>query len=561
MKNRRFRIAAALLSLTVLGTSLAGCSSQPSQEASPQESSVSAASPESSAESGGGEGTGAGVSYPVQTDVTLTYWKDLNSQNVAPNYNSFNDTEFSKYLDEETGIKVEYISPPVGNAPQAFNLLVASGNMPDIIDYSWNRTPGYPGGTEAALNNKIIIPLNELMEENAPDLKAILDENPQYDKMIKTDAGIYSIFPVMKMDDYLNTTYGLVLRGDWLEELGLEIPETMDEWHTVLTAFKNEKGAEFPFSYATPWDVFNPFMNGMLIGAYGVNKEWYLQEGTTTYGPYESGYKDWLATMAQWYQEGLIDNNFATNDQVTIDYNVLTGKTGAVALWLGSGLGKYLPELRSQDPDATLVAAPYPVLKKGDTPQFSSLLNMFDGAGACITTSCSNPELAVQFLNYGYTEKGRKTFNYGREGISYTVDGGAVNLTEAVTASPDGWPIGQAWSKYAHGVYPGPYFSERRFLELYYTFPEQLDGLDKWTATNMREHLIPPITPTQEESSEFARIMTDVKAYVDEYSLTVIMGTADLESTYDTYLEELKRMNMERAIEIQQTALERYNAR
>lgn len=555
------RVFAALLSAALLGTAFAGCSggeAPVSGDTAPAPSSSADQAPAPSAEPA--EAPAAGVSYPMNTAVTLTYWIELNGANVAPNYNSLNDTEFSKYLEEETGVHVEYISPAVGDAQQSFNLLVASGNMPDIIDYGWNRSPGYPGGPEAAINNKIIIPLNDLLDTYAPDLKAILDENPSYDKMIKTDSGNYYIFPVMKLDDYLNTTYGLVLRGDWLKELGLEVPETIDDWHTVLTAFKNEKGAEFPLSYFNG-DVFNLFNNGMFIGAYGITKEWFLQDGNVTYGANEAAYKDFLKLMSQWYAEGLLDNNIATLDQVTVDSNILTDKTGATSLWLGSGLGKYIPELRAIKEDATLVAAPYPVLNKGDEPQFNSLLNMFDGAGACITTQCKNPEIAVQFLNYGYSEKGRKTYNYGREGISYTVDNGVVNLTEAVTNSPDGWPIGQAWSKYARGVYPGPYFSERRFLELYYTFPEQLDGLDKWTATNMHAHLMPPVSPTQEESAEFARIMTDVKAYVDEYSLTAIMGTTDIDSTFGGYLEELKRLNIERAIEIQQSALERYNAR
>lgn len=550
------RILVSLWATTIVFTT-AACSSQTTSSSKDSKETQ----PQSAASSVGAETTDNTVTYPLQTDKKLTYWVELNAQNVAPNYNTLNDTEFVKYLEEETGVKVEYISPAVGNAQQAFNLLVASGNMPDIIDYGWNRSNGYPGGPEAAIKNKIILPLNDLMDSCAPDMKKIFEENSDFDRMVKTDSGAYYIFPVMKLDNYLNTTYGLVLREDWLEELGLSVPETIDDWHTVLTAFKEKKGAQFPLSYGAPWNVFNPFENGMFIGAYGITKNWYIDKGVATYGAYQPAYKDWLKTMAQWYAEGLLDNNFATNDQAAIDSNILTGKTGATALWLGSGLGKYIPELRKDNPEATLVSAPYPVLNKGDRPQFNSLLNMFDGAGACITTSCKDPELAAKFLNYGYTEKGRKTYNYGREGISYTMDNGVVNLTEEVTKNPDGWPIGQAWSKYARGVYPGPYFSEKRFLELYYTFPEQLDGLDKWTATDMSNYLMPPISPTPEESGEFSRIMTDITAYVNEYSLTAIMGTVDIDATFDTYLAAIKGMKVDRAIEIQQVALDRYNAR
>jgi putative aldouronate transport system substrate-binding protein len=136
-----------------------------------------------------------------------------------------------------------------------------------------------------------------------------------------------------------------------------------------------------------------------------------------------------------------------------------------------------------------------------------------------------------------------------------------VNLTEAVTDSPEGWPLSQAWSKYAHGVYPGPFFSERRFLELYYPYPEQVDALRVFTSANMKPHLMPPVSPAIEDSYDFARIMTNVMAYEDEYSLMAIMGTVNIDATFDNFREQLKKLGIDRAIEIQQEALERYSKR
>jgi putative aldouronate transport system substrate-binding protein len=500
--------------------------------------------------------------YPIKTDVILTYWKELNGT-VSPHFTSLNDTEFAKYIQEETGIKVNFISPAVGGGRDAFNLLVASGNMPDIIEYGWNRLPGYPGGPTMALKNKVIVPLDNLLDY-APDVKRLFDENPNYDKMVKTDDGTYYIFPVMKLDDYLNTTYGLFVRNDWLDELNMQVPVTIDDWYNVLLAFKNKKGAVHTFTFhrnTNIGSVFNPFANGMFTGAYGFTKGWFLKDGKTAYGAYEMAYRDWLKTMSKWYDEGLIDTNFATNDGATVDSNILNGLAGACALQIGGGLGRYLPELRAQDPKASMIAAPYPVLKAGETPQFNSMLNPFDGGGACITTSSKNQEIAARFLNYGYTETGRKTWNYGREGISYTINNGVVNLTEVVTDSPEGWPLSQAWSKYAHGVYPGPFFSERRFLELYYPYPEQVDALRVFASANMKPHLMPPVSPAVDESYDFARIMTNVMAYEDEYSLMAIMGTVNIDATFDNFREQLKKLGIDRAIEIQQEALERYNKR
>ena len=71
--------------------------------------------------------------------------------------------------------------------------------------------------------------------------------------MIKTDDGHYYVFPFVRGDEALCHTIGPMLREDWLEELGLEVPTTIDEWHTVLTAFKEKKGASAPFT----WGIYH----------------------------------------------------------------------------------------------------------------------------------------------------------------------------------------------------------------------------------------------------------------------------------------------------------------
>jgi putative aldouronate transport system substrate-binding protein len=514
-----------------------------------------------SGSSAAGGASGKTVSYPVKTKEKLTYWMELNAQNVAPNFKNIGDTEFNKQLTKETGIPVEYIHPAVGQGTQSFNLLVASNNMPDIVDYGWNKVVGgYPGGPSAAINNKIIVALGPYMDKDAPDYKRLLVENPGYDKMVKTDDAKYYIFGDMKLDDYLNTTFGLNLRMDWLKDLKLETPVTIDDWYVMLKAFKEKKGATAPLSWAGSGNPFYMFNNGLFIGAYGVTKGLYTTDGKVKFGPYEPGYRDWLTTMNKWYKEGLFDNNFATNDQKAYDANVINGKTGAVPTWPGSGLGKFIPALKTADPKAQLAPVQYPVLNKGDKPQFNSLLNAYDGGGACITAKAKNPSLAAQFLNYGYTQKGRVTWNYGIEGVSYTTVNGVVKMTPEVVKNPKGLPVGQAWSIYSRGVYPGPYFSEKHFLEEYYIYQEQKDALTIWTQTDMKKHLMPPVSPTPEESAEHAKIMNDINSYVDEFTLKAIMGTEDIKN-FDKYIAQLKKLKMDRALEIQQSALDRYNKR
>lgn len=509
-----------------------------------------------------GTKTSAGsTSYPISTTKTLTYWVALNG-NVASNYKSLGDTPYAKELEKETGVKIEYKHPASGQATTEFNLMVSSGNLPDMIEYNWL---GFPGGPQAAINNNVIVKLNKYYTADAPDLTKLLKSKPDIDKQIKTDEGSYYVFPNLNTVNASMATYGMVVRGDWLKELNLKVPETIDDWHAVLTAFKTQKGATLPLTYDGSSSTFRPFENGYFTGAYGINKGFYVDNGKVKFGPYEKGYKDWLTTMNQWYKEGLIDNNFATNDSKAKDADVLGGKTGAVPVYPGSDLGKYLPALKAKDANATLVPTPVPVLKKGEKPQFGYMLNNFlAGTGVAITTSCKDPDLAAKFLNFGYSDKGSLLYNFGVPGVSYNMVNGTPKVTDEVLKNPKGLSIGAAWASYARGVYPGPYDGgkySKEYMDQYYPYQEQKDAIPMWSNTDMAKHIMPPVTPTQDESTQLSKYNTDITTFVNEYTLKAIMGVQSLNDYDNSFTAKLKSLNVEKVIAIEQASYDRYNKR
>ena len=116
--------------------------------------------------------------------------------------------------------------------------LIAGNDLPDIIEYNWYT---YTGGPERALSEGLIRAID--IETEAPNLYAYLQQHPEIDKMCKTDDGQYFGFPFIRGDKYLQTSAGIIIRQDWLDELGLAMPETIDDWTNVLTQFKEQKGA------------------------------------------------------------------------------------------------------------------------------------------------------------------------------------------------------------------------------------------------------------------------------------------------------------------------------
>ncbi|KAI7256420.1 hypothetical protein KC345_g10991, partial [Hortaea werneckii] len=211
----------------------------------------------------------ADFTYPVAGSPELTF---MNEQPGATPERLPVDDEYEK----RTGIVIRQL----GGAPmdsQKFSLLLASGELPDIFLNTWLQ---YPGGPDQAVEQGYILKLNDLIDQYAPNLKKTLQEHPEIDKMIKTDDGTYYAFPFIRSE--IGRVYGgPIIRKDWLDELNLGIPETIEEWHTVLTAFKEKKNAASPVTFRT---IFLGERTGGFAGAFGVMGNFYVNDGQVVYG-------------------------------------------------------------------------------------------------------------------------------------------------------------------------------------------------------------------------------------------------------------------------------------
>ncbi|MDF2927030.1 MAG: extracellular solute-binding protein [Paenibacillaceae bacterium] len=518
---------------------LAGCSGK-DEAAQPPQPSASAGSAQT-------------ATYPITTSETLSSWEAINT-NLTTFVSNLAETPFGKQLEKETGVKVKYSHPADGQAKEQFNLLIASNNLPDVIEYDWNT--GYPGGPEKAIADKVILPLNDLIDKHAPNLKKILQENKELDKMLKTDSGKYYVFPMIRPDNGL-VFRGPMLRKDWLDELSLQVPTTIDEWHTVLTAFKEKKGATAPLTaqYTTEINFQDAF-----IGAYKTANRYYIDDnGKIQYGPIDPQFKDALTTLRQWYAEGLIDKDFAlNNDSKSVDTKMLSHASGATVGLLSGGMGRWMETGKKQDPKYQLVAAPYPTLNKGEKAFIGQRDFKYNpGASKAISADSKNPELAVKWLDYAYGEQGAMLFNFGIEGESYTTQGGSLAYTDNITKDPK-FNLQQMISQYTKPN--GPFLGDDR-KNNFNTFKEQDDALVIWAETDAAKHILPAfITPTIEESKEVAKLNTAIASYKEEMFVKFLMGKEPLDK-FDEYVARIKEMGVDKIIKIYQDAYDRYNKR
>lgn len=553
MRKRFEKIAVVLLGGALAVSLLAGCSgdqnaaSTAATTAAKQESTAAPAQDSAAAaeqETAAVEET-ASV-YPMEAGEPVSLWWQMAAA-ASRNYTSLGDTVFGQTWSEKTGIEIEW-QHPTGSAQTQLNLIIADGDYPDLIHYNWLSY-----GPLKAIEEGVIIELNDVIDQYMPNLKKYLEEHPDIDKMIKTDDGIYYEFPWVKVPA---TTYGLVVRQDWLDDLGLAMPETIDEWETVFRAFKEEKGATAPWStrYGTSsgsrdWDPF--------LDAQGVLRTFFVgDDGKIHMAQMEDGQKQYLELYQRWYKEGLLDVDFASIDESQLNSKILNGETGATFV----DIGKIESLNAAADEEGfKLVAAPYPVLKKGDVCPTAHYSQAYTGAyGVAISGTCKDVERAARLIDWLYGEEGHMLVNFGIEGETYEMVNGYPTYTEFITDNPQRLSITEALSGYTMAYAYGPFVTDERYQEQYYGLDEETaNAYEIWQNTDVKKHILPPVSLTLEESEENSVIMSDVWDYSNEWQTKVIMGEESLDN-WDTYIQNMENMGALRAIEIQQAAYDRY---
>lgn len=492
------------------------------------------------------------------TPQSFTLWCSMDK--AAGAVKDWSENLVYQTMKDLTNVSVEFLHPPVGGEKDAFNLMCASGDYPDAIQYGWLTVPGGPANY---ISDGVIIPLNDLIDQYAPNLKAYLAEHPEFDRQIKLDDGTYYVLPSIYADMELATHQGPVVRADFLDEIGMtpeEFPTTVAGWEEMLVKVRDCKELEgvIPYFFETMQNITDC---PLILGAYGIKQEFYNDGGTVKYGAIQPEYKEFLKTLRRWYEMGLLDPEFAANTAKLRDEKVTSDRVFAFIGSMGNSITRYTAMCRDANPDFKLLPMPYPTLEEGETPIVGQQGWNYTGAGLAITSACENPELIIKFYDYFYSEEGHVLSNWGVKGVTYDLDAeGNPYFLPLVAENPDGLSREQAMAKYTIWQSQSPVYKLKDVLEQRDCLPEQIEGRKNWMkCTNAI--IMPPVTPTAEEASEYATIMNDCTTYMKEQATKIIMGEVDLDEGFDVMVATLKGMGIDRATELTQAQLERYLAR
>ena len=493
--------------------------------------------------------------YPIDTDKTIT-WYAQDNLNPHEKFADWKESPFHTGLIRETGINIEWMFPTTGTDGGVYTntLLADPANLPHIMKgYFMDDASQY-------LDEGIIWDLTPYIQEYAPAYYAFLQSNPAYDKAMKTDDGKYYMFGFFREDGGWNDTYrGPVVRKDWLDECGLEIPTTISEFENVIRVFNEKYGAKFSFAWSR-------FKDGGLEGAFGAygtsNITYYVKDGEVGIAQMDEGWRNYVSWLNQLFNEGLFDQDNFSLDDTSIKAKIHNGECGISMTSMGQ-LNNWMKEAAAAGSTEQWVAIPYPTDDEGNISCIFGGLGI--GTTSTVITKCADEEtmkLCLRALDYAYTQEGFLYWNYGTKGESWDYDeNGEPVFTSLVNDDPDTDPM----IKYNGATWGASCIQATKLLYLknsqlaidandlwFYSVPAEVSSGWKWPAGT---------TFTAAESDELALIAANLGTYSSENFANFVTGTSDIndDSVWESYLAAYDtQYNAERVLEIRQACYDRY---
>lgn len=433
---------------------------------------------------------------------------------------------------------------------QAFQLMLITGNIPDIIGYE------YPEELEKLGAEKKVIPLEKLIEEHAPNIKKFFDENPEYKKdAVATDGHIYMI---PNYNDYENikTSQGYYIRKDWLRKLGLKEPKTVEELYEVLVAFRdqdpNGNGKKDEIPVFIRGNTINKVTTA-LLDIFKAESTWYNSDGKNpVYGPAQLEYRRAIREIAKWFEEGLIDQEVFTRSLTSRDYILNNNIGGFTCDWFSS-TGNYNSRLEKNIPGFEFSVILPPEFDGKKTTSFSRPNYL---GGWSITSKAKDPVTIIKYFDFWYTEEGRRLWNFGVEGEDYILVDGKPKFTDKILKDSQGRPplavLRETGAQYRLGMFQDAN-NEREWAD-----PQTVKDMDLYIKSGVVKDPLPTLKYTMEEIEELSQIEMQLRSITEEMAQIWILGVSNVDKDWNNYIYRLNKAGLERATEIQRQAYRRF---
>lgn len=498
------------------------------------------------------------VSLPLAGDgASLSFW--TGSPAMDATITGWNDSTAAQEMEKRTGVHIDYIevAPPVQG--EALNLMFASGDFPDILNYA--ITGSY--SISYLIENEIALDLADRMEENAPSYSALMEADPALYLATVDDEGQIGGLAGYQYNAF--TTTGAIVRADWVKQVGME-PEalvTIDDYYNYLTAIKSEGLCEYPMPLRFDASISgSPFLAAM--GGYAgpaaessAQSFYYDENDELVYSYITDTYKEYISLMAAWYSEGLITRDLLNSDM--LDSSAITSGSYGVFWQDCQFLDYWIESGKVSDPDFDLQGVTEPLVEAGQTVGHGDITAI--SINLMVTTGCADPELALRWLDYHFSEEGSLLCQYGLEGegLAYDADG-QPNYSELISNNPDGLSTDNALNAYAINI--NMYAKNGTTLRAAYNDVQQ-KALSAWNDKRevTKSSFTNLFTLNTDETATVQQYYTDISTYVGEQIGKFLIGETDVDAGWDSFVETVQSMGIDEVIAAYESAGERYFGR
>lgn len=494
------------------------------------------------------QSTNQSTNEPKKTDALvsdkLITLKALVQANA--NQGPWKDYTIFKNLEKITNVHIEFTEVREGWNEKK-NLALATGDLPDIFLGGLTKFDEDTYGPQG-----VFIKLNEYIDKYGPNIKTAYKEYPLLEKASKSfDGNIYAF----GMATFTMTmgSYKVYINKKMADENKIPVPQTVDEFYNALVAF-SKIDKVIPMTDQQGYVAYNGWLMPAFGETYGTVDGTLLsvKDGKVVFTPTTEGYKQYLMFLRKLYKEKLLDNTFISH---TLEEYVAKTKTNLIAVVGHPGQADY-----------TQYQALAPLTSQYNSKKLQTGLVHYDTGCFAITKTNKFPVesfkwadlfhrnadnavqgfsgvsfwIGQQGVDWDYLDSSKKTYKYlftPDEGLTEWLTflkkrafGNGLGLRVLMTPPSGAY---QEWVAEGNKNYSFPYQDEKRL------FP-------------------PTIRYQKNEVDELNVVRVDIETYVKQMQSKFIVGEETFDK-WDNYVSALKKMNVDKFVQMQQVALDRYN--
>ncbi|MBC8170357.1 MAG: extracellular solute-binding protein [Anaerolineae bacterium] len=479
---------------------------------------------------------------------------------------------FSLALEEMFNVKFEWTFTAFDSsvAKEQRNLALASGDYPDLfmlVDWIdlFSQLDLLKYGQQG-----VIIPLNDLIDQHAPNIKAALDSNATFRAMSTAPDG--TIWGLGMLNECYHCLYPnkMWVNSKWLKALNIATPTTTEDFKNMLIAFQTQDANG------------NGEADEILAGAnapIGTRPIPYLMNGfiyddDRTYLMVNEGKVDTVATTQEWkdgltYIKSLYDAGLIDPSAFTGNLDVFSAVGNNATAQLGSAVATLHPwQFTNCAADANPAYCqdydPIPPLQ-GPNAAFATIRPATAPGATFVLTNKASPEVqiaAIKMLDYMFTFEGRMAGNFGLKDINWRdpLPGELANnqsVEPAFTVIPVSPFDNNAWGPAAQYNFDGGFRDSQVQSDEIYTpagYEHRLQLASDLYSGSESPNAFPfwNIWPDLAVADELALLRQNINDYIESSQLAFVTGSMSLETDWDSYVEGLNNLGLARYLEIQQ---------